>query len=1125
MAAHPEPLLQHLRALVLEPPSGRAADGELLDRFVRGHDEEAFATLVARHGPMVLAACRRALREATAAEDVAQATFLVLARKARSIRAPHALAAWLYRTARNLALKHRRADARRRQRETHSLLAAPDRTVPGPVEEISVRELLAIFDEEVQRLPERFRLPLILCCLEGCTLEEAAHQLGWTPGSVKGRLARGRARLHDRLVRRGLSLSAALVGLEAGRAAASAAATAGFLTATTRAAVLFTARTGGAVAGLAPQVVAMAEEGIRSATLSRVKIVLALLLAVGVLTASVAAVASRMQAPERRDETAVQQPEVRLDRWGDPLPDGALTRLGTLRWRAAGQIEALAVSPDGKTIVTTSSEGAAFRRGLCLIDAASGKRTKTINPAGTMFDRVAFSPDGRRLACSCRVEGSGRSPNRVQILEWPGGKKLHEYAAEDVQWLGWSAGGQLLAVFRTRGAAVLRELATGKEQRFEAKDIRESPFRDALFCACAPGATLLAVADTRGILHVWHVSTGKKRWALQTSGTRVRGLAFSPDARLLAALTAGRNHHVVQLWDVTTGKIRHTLAADQNDLDAVAFTPDGKTLATVGWRDVRFWGPSSAREQGRARGIPSFFSPIVAFSPDSKTLIATERYSRVLHRWDVPSGARKSQPTGHASEPYQVTFSPDGTGVATACCPDGSLIVWDARTGEPRVRVYRGDQGRDCAFSADGRVVLSCWSDDKLVFSDARSGRLLHTLRLADPDRPQINQAGMRLISSADRKTVVAFSVAAPGSPGGQGAGEMLVTGWDTASRKQLFRRRRAEAHFMIAVSGDLEWLAIPQEVRGKREVRIEDLKTGEHRLTLPAVQEWSRPLAFSPDGRLLATTGLRLWELATGREVLALPAEEITSAAFSPDGRLLALSAQSQQVVVYDLRRGKELRRIKGLGANVTCLAFSPDSRRLLSGLTDSTVLVWGDMGRDAGRPARLGAAAAQRAWADLAADAPRAFAARGRLTSGPESALTVLEERVKPVRPAEPRLVRRLLGEMDSDELAVREQAHKALEELGDRATGALRQALAKKPSAEVTRRIRALLRRPSAPVVPSQVLQAVRAVAVLEDIGSPQARRLLEALAGGEPGARLTREAKAALGRLARREASRP
>jgi WD40 repeat protein len=517
--------------------------------------------------------------------------------------------------------------------------------------------------------------------------------------------------------------------------------------------------------------------------------------------------------------------------------------------------------------------------------------------------------------------------------------------------------------------------------------------------------------------------------------------------------------------------------------------------------------------------MPSYFSRVVAFSPDSKTLFAAELWSRVLQRWEVPGGVRKPQPTGHSGEPYQVHFSPDGRRVATAWCYDGSIRVWDSSTGEPLARVYRPMHGRGGAFSADGRVLISCWEDERLIFSDATSGRQLHVVTLTDPERPRFQQAGLYVAAPGDRKTVVAFSVPQPWSAGLPIANPLLITGWDTSTHKQLFRRRRAEANMRMAVSADLKWLAVSQEVRGKREVCIEDLKTGQQGLVLPPVQGWSWPLAFSPDGRLLATSGLRLWELATGRQVLAVPAEELTRAAFSPDGRLLALTAPSRPVIVYDLRRGKVVRRIQGLEAEATSLAFSPDGRRLLTGMSDSTVLVWEGPWLKAEKVAALDAEGLNRAWADLGADPGKAFAARGRLASSPGQALPFLKERVRPVRAAEARLVRRLLDELDSDERAVRDKAQRGLEELGDAAAGALRQALAKRPAAEVKRRLQELLKRPGRPLVPPAALRAVRAVAVLEDVGTAEARRILDALAGGETEATLTREAKAALGRLSR------
>jgi RNA polymerase sigma factor (sigma-70 family) len=214
-----EPLLRYLRRLT-SPSDHLASDATLLERFRSQGDETAFAALLARHGPMVHGVCHRILRDIHDAEDAFQATFLVLAGKARSLRRSEALATWLYGIARRLASTTLRAGCRRRQREARCSQPAIGSSQGDLLDDLSARELLLALDEEMARLPERYRLPLILCYLERRTHEEAARVLGWTAGSVKGRLERGRKKLHERLSRRGLELSGALLAWAASHGAA-----------------------------------------------------------------------------------------------------------------------------------------------------------------------------------------------------------------------------------------------------------------------------------------------------------------------------------------------------------------------------------------------------------------------------------------------------------------------------------------------------------------------------------------------------------------------------------------------------------------------------------------------------------------------------------------------------------------------------------------------------------------------------------------------------------------------------------------------------------------------------------------------------------------------------------------
>jgi RNA polymerase sigma factor (sigma-70 family) len=200
MPSNPWPLIRRL----IRPPSGDAVpDAELLRRFAEGRDQAAFELLVWRHGGMVLGVCRRVLRDGHAAEDAFQAAFLVLARKAGSVRAGASVAGWLHRVARRVALRAAKQRATRRQRETVLVADPPARAGAEPD-----AELRAVLDAEIDRLPERFRLPVVLCYLDGRTTEDAARLLGVPRGTVLSRLATARQRLAARLTRRGVTLPA-----------------------------------------------------------------------------------------------------------------------------------------------------------------------------------------------------------------------------------------------------------------------------------------------------------------------------------------------------------------------------------------------------------------------------------------------------------------------------------------------------------------------------------------------------------------------------------------------------------------------------------------------------------------------------------------------------------------------------------------------------------------------------------------------------------------------------------------------------------------------------------------------------------------------------------------------------
>jgi RNA polymerase sigma factor (sigma-70 family) len=283
-------VLDRLRRLFTARQTSRLADRHLLQRFLADRDEAAFAALVQRHGPMVFGVCRSVLRQQQDAEDAYQATFLVLARRAAAVRRQDSLASWLHGVAYRLSLKARTLDARRRARER----AALPQPVPESMDDLTWRELRAVLHEELDRLREQLRAPLVLCCLEGKTLDEAAQQLGWKATTLKGRLDRGRKLLRARLLRRGLALSVPLFATLLSQNESSAV-PAALAEATVQGARAFA--TGSAAGAVSASALALAEGGLKAMFLSKLKTAIA----VG-LTATVLMVTVGLALGSRRDE-------------------------------------------------------------------------------------------------------------------------------------------------------------------------------------------------------------------------------------------------------------------------------------------------------------------------------------------------------------------------------------------------------------------------------------------------------------------------------------------------------------------------------------------------------------------------------------------------------------------------------------------------------------------------------------------------------------------------------------------------------------------------------------------------------------------------------------------------------
>jgi RNA polymerase sigma factor (sigma-70 family) len=215
-ARHMASVIRYLRR-VAAPPGD--TDGELLRRFAQERDEAAFTALLRRHGPLVFGVCQRILQNQHDAEDAFQATFLVFARKARWVAKPESLADWLFGVAYRTSCKARAGMARRRAKERQAAVRTP---AADSTSGVVWGELRPVLDDEVSRLPEKYRVPFVLCYLDGRTNEEAARLIGCPKGTVLSRLATARERLRSRLTRRGITLSAGLLAVALSEGVASA---------------------------------------------------------------------------------------------------------------------------------------------------------------------------------------------------------------------------------------------------------------------------------------------------------------------------------------------------------------------------------------------------------------------------------------------------------------------------------------------------------------------------------------------------------------------------------------------------------------------------------------------------------------------------------------------------------------------------------------------------------------------------------------------------------------------------------------------------------------------------------------------------------------------------------------
>ena len=1069
-------VLRQIDQLYNEGTSVGSNDGQLLSRFTAAREESelAFEAIVQRHGPMVLNVCRRVLGDHHSAEDAFQATFLVLARRSGSI-ALHpngSLGPWLHQVACRTARKARVASSRRQAREKRVAKQA-DATVDADQQARTDNEPHRLLHEEVARLPEKYRAAVVLCYFDGLTHDQAAESLHWPVGTVRGYLARARDILRARLIRRGIAPVVAVRLLSQDFASATATVSPALI-----GAVKHAISRGSATTAVATLVGSIAR-GLAVARLARVA-VMVMILVFGVGGAALVASYHIGSASPKDSQIPAAvltvQPASkasvpdRVDTDGRQLPKGAVARLGTIRFNHGSDIKGVAFALGDNALLSVGRDGITR-----VWDTASGAERYTLGNGAVHASSFAVSPDGTSLMT---FEDGG------VFRQWDlaTGRERRRWDQRQTQAffssMAFSPDGKTVATagLNDRTAYLWDAKQPGEPRRLEGDE------RSVWDIAFSPDGRMVATAamdgiprggafagspprpdenPERGSVRLWDTATGKEIRRPSVEGCHPRCLAFSPDGAILAAAFSDST---IRFYDAHEGKESTRLRVEGAMQGCLAFSPDGHILASGTYPNMAMGGDSAAihlwdviaRKEIRQFPAHDMLVTGVAFSPDGKTL-ASSGSDVAIRLWDVATGREINPSSAHRSGVTRLIVSPADGSIITGGY-DCTIRRWDPATGSELGRV--GVHSRpihDLAIAPGGQVLLSSSLDGIVQLWDVSTGREVHRLS---------NGQGGR------RAAGLAF---APDGRIATAGGKI----WEVATGLELAMLQDDQGKSFIPwLSGTV--LFTPDGkglISAGGDARLWDANTGRKIRSITAPDLRINSIALSPDGRFLAGSiendrTIRLWHVASGREVERLVGHQDLSyaLAFSPDSRLMASGAgdytrsTDRSMRVWELATGRELRQFDWHRAGITSVAFLPDGRRLASSSADATAIIWdiATTGRGTtSSPLDLG-----QLWSDLRGDdAAVAYRAIWRMTAAPERVVPFLAGRLKAV-------------EVDDS--------------TKDTTLG---------------------------PIASGETLRRLRAIAVLEKIGTPEARQILERLASGLEGARETRDAKATLRRLER------
>lgn len=644
------------------------------------------------------------------------------------------------------------------------------------------------------------------------------------------------------------------------------------------------------------------------------------------------------------DKKARENKAARTDLFGDPLPEGAIARLGTIRWRHNSPVFSLSFSPDGRTIASSCDDGQ-----IHLWDRDTGKEIGRMGGERNLALRfptpgphVSFSHDGKTIASS-----------------------------------GWPKEGVVLWNVADQTSTIL------------GGDVQS------LFSAFSPDGKLLA-EKTDGFLRLWNLSTGKIFRRLEDHQTPISppayGLAFSPDSKIVAS--AGTDP-IIRLWDISTGNILHQLTGHKENVAALAFSPDGKILVSAGWDStVRAWAVNTGKEIRQFKGHGVLVDGIVrgtvysaVISPDGKT-VCSGSDDHSVRLWELATGREVRRFSIDAVNQLALAFSPDGKLIAAGGY-DHIIHLWNPSTGKEEGSGADSSPLRWLAFLSGQTLISSCGSrlDNKFTFWDALTGKEKKIeAQLGEPEAWTVSPEGKILATCATEQSIqlwdisknqklrqVEPSITKVRSLALSLGGERLAAGgegnvvqiWNGATGKEIRKlgRKLSKDHEWFVdylnFSPDGAMLAVkrvfsPSQMIGNNprdpsEMYFWDLRTGNESDHFRHFKEWCEWVVFSPDGKIVVTTArssrydLCFWEIATREKLRSIKGNKrFLTAIFSPNGRILAAGAEDGRVLLFDVNTGKMRRSLTGHRGPVHHLSFSDDGRLLASESSDGTGIIW---------------------------------------------------------------------------------------------------------------------------------------------------------------------------------------